>query len=306
MSEYRENAARKLVEKTSHLKLVEKNTAEAPKVFSHNAAPLQADWKKILPDLSTFGELKFTIINPAVSLSHKSSLNNVIDWNQVYLLAGENMQQGCLTSVWSKAAIVKSCEDSLHDSLRIMSSRGEEILRLDLTEQSNCIGFASPLIKQWSKKGHPQSVPDKWRLYRELHMLDELSRENEQEFSNHWYNMASSSAKGRDVNVSLLIPLFEALVDQYCRFRVFVGNKGILTRYDHAWFDFEHDGDQVKLWSTNASLNINLGKVAIARVGNYIQLYDTSGDCVMSIELVDDATSKEQSVWERLILALIQ
>lgn len=309
MNRHGSNLARKDGKRPFHLKPV---NAQAPMTSGQTAVsplalPMLPDWHKILPALAQMGRLHFSAANPAASLKQAGHIETILQRDGVFVLQCGGLGLACLTSTWSSAAICRTGSRSTYRHLRISSHSEEDLLSINLPAGDGEKGFSPALVRQWSKKAGLQSIPDKWRLYREMRVLDALQEkqaQRKQAFARYWYNLAGGVVRGKEVEPVRLIELFESLVDAYCRFRVYVGNRGVLGSCEHAYFDFDYSAGQISLRRAQSELKLDLNHLAVARVSDTIQLYDNAGGCAMSLELPADASDKEQSVWSALLTAL--
>jgi hypothetical protein len=277
------------------------------------ALPLQADWSRVLGDVTTLGQLNAEVMNYAARLQCAAEPWSAHVQGTSVSLSGPGMSLLALTDRWGFASIVRGAERQRYEHLDVCDHTGGRLLRLSLTEESAWQRFSALVVSQWARRATPSLLPDHADL---LQSLRHLERHAELTFSgslrDEWFDADRQRYDGVAVDPSLLAPFLETLSHQECPLRVRLGNVGLLAQHEAAFFDCRQFGGTLRLRSTTASLEIDTVPLAVARIvghprepaDRWLRLYDDDCRCVLVIGLGSRAESDDASLWQSMLRAL--
>lgn len=283
----------------------------APKLAA--AVPLQADWPRILGDITTLGQVNAEVSNTVARLRFATEPWGAHFKGTATCLSGPGMTMLGLTNRWGFANLTRGEAGQWFEHLDICDRLGARLLRLSLTEGSSCQNFSSLVISQWARRGSPAAIPSQTDFMRSL---QELEQQTEWPVSgalrDEWFDADRRHYDGVAVDASLLTPFLETITQQECPLRVRLGNFGLLLQHEAGFFDARQFDGMLRLRSSIAMLEIETSQLLVARiVGNvdepgqrWLRLYDDDCRCVLVIGLGHRAESDDVSLWQSMLRAL--
>lgn len=277
------------------------------------ALPLQADWTRVMGDVTTLGQLNVEASNSAARLRCAAEPRTAHSMAASTWVTGPGIMLLALTDRWALANIALGAKSQRYEHLDICDLFGDRLLRLSLTEESAWPGFSASLVRQWARRGTPMVLPQRADLPQALaHLERHAEMALSGPLSDEWFDADHRRYAGLSVDASLLAPFFETLSDQVCPLDVRLGNTGLLLQHEAAFFDFRQRGDTLRLRGTTAKLELEVGKLAAARIVDtpkrpaerWLRLYDEDGHCVLVVGLGGNAESGDASLWQCMLRAL--
>jgi hypothetical protein len=276
------------------------------------AMPMQADWQRMLRDITRCGLLRLEIGNTVATLKSLGEPWYADVAGHAAWLSGPGMALAGLTDRWAVAAITRSDTDGRFDRLEISDYFGNRVLRLMLTEDSNWDGFKTLLVRQWARPGAPLALPGGVDLRPALeHLQTHAGMRLVGPLYDNWYDAARRHYPGSPVDASLLAPFLETFIDQVCPLNLALGNVGLLQQQENVFHDCHQHGALLRLRSNTAEFALHLDRVVGARLcrcnqraGGAIRLYDENCRCAAVISPPLAASASERELWEIMLRAL--
>jgi putative heme degradation protein len=274
---------------------------------------LQADWSRMLGDVTTLGQLNVEVANTAARLRCAAEPWSAHLDGESASLTGPGMALLALTDRWGFANIARSAGGERYRHLDVCDHAGERLLRLSLTEESAWQGFSALVVSQWARRATPSLLPDHTDLAQSLRRLEQHA---ELTFCgalhDEWFDADRQHYAGVAVDPSLLAPFLETLSHQECPLRIRLGNAGLLVQHEAGFFDCRQSGGTLRLRSATATLELDAARLAVARsvaspkepAGRWLRLYDDDCRCVLVIGLGSRAESDDASLWQGMLRAL--
>jgi len=295
------------------LRLVTDAHSPAAARRSATALPLEADWSRMLGDVTTLGQLHAEVANTAARLSctvepWSAHLKATAAW-----LTGPGIALLALTDRWGFAHIARSAGSQGYEHLDVCDHFGERLLRLSLTGESAWQRFSPLVVSRWARHGSPTVLPGRVDLTPSLQQLEaHAALRFRGSLVDEWFDADRRDYTGVTVDASLLAPFLEALSQQECPLRVRLGNTGLLLQHEDGFFDLRQFGGRLRLRSRTATLELDAAQLAVARiVGNprepaerWLRLYDDDSRCVLVIGLGSRAASDDAALWQGMLRAL--
>lgn len=295
----------------SHLSAVpaDNDAARAPQYPS--SLPLQVDWQRVLRDLTASGVLRIELANSAVRWISQgepwtASVEGHAGW-----IRGPGLMLAGLVDHWAMAMITRESIEESFEALEIHDHQSRRLVRLSLIEDSASSGFHVLKVRQWAKRGAPVALPFKTgrdgclirlQLNAGLHNCGPLPE--------CWYGKQQQVQPGRPVDATLLVPFLETFADQLCPLSVMAGSRGLVQQHECAFFDCRVENARLKLRSSTAQLDLQLNRLASARVVDCrcreqaMRLYDDQGQCVAVLATPASAQAEERRLWQTMLRAM--
>jgi len=274
--------------------------------------PLQADWQRVLRDITSCGLLKQEVSNGVATIRSSGEPWYADLEGQSAWLRGPGVSIAGLTDYWAMAEITRSQRHGPFQNLDISDYFGNCLLRLTLMEDSNWDGFNTLLVRQWARRSAPLVLPGKNDLASSLNQLAQnTGLRLAGTLYDNWYDAERRYYPGIPVDASLLAPFLETFTDQVCPLNILFGNSGLIQQHESAFFDCVQFGATLRLRSNTAEFELDMDKVVGARLvecerlGGVIRLYDEECCCVAAINVSAAADPGERDLWKSMLRALI-
>lgn len=274
---------------------------------------LQANWARMLADITTLGQINADVSNPAVRLRFSAEPWSAFLAGASARVHGPGINLLALTDRWASATIAREAGGDCYEHLAIHDHLGDRLLRLSLTEESNWAKFGSLVVSQWARHAAPTGLPDHAELVAALMLLEQhAGAALPIPLVDEWFDVDRPKVAGTRVDASLLAPFLETLANQECPLTLRLGNSGLLLQHETGFFDFHQLGDRLKLRSPGTRLEIATDQLAVAMIVDgrgcagerWLRLYDDACRCVLVIGLGRCAEPEDASLWQCMLRAL--
>jgi putative heme degradation protein len=224
---------------------------------------LQPDWQRILADMTRLGVVRLRVANPVAELEALCEPWSMRSGNGLAKVEGPGIDLLALTADLASATVENAVRDEPErHRLRWFNWRGEETLRLSLTEESAWSCFRSILVRQWAQPATPRTVPDTPEAAIAVlqRQADTMACQQIPDPRLCWYlpQLPHASMPGvdtvRPVDPTLVSPFLETLADQDCGMRVAVGSGGALQVHDTDFYAFSCRDGCLRLSGSTARL----------------------------------------------------
>lgn len=284
---------------------------------------LQADWQRILEDLTSLGLVEVEVTNPLVSLTCLCEPWSARIDGTLGSVNGPGLGLVAAIDALASATIEGGKPNTpAEQCLRWFDWSGSEVMRLALTEESAWPRFRSLLVRQWSQPAAPRAVlADPEGAIATVLQQAQLDQRgwSEPELADAWYLKRDERGnnglcdKGRPVDPTLMAPFLEVIAEQNCPLRVLVGNGSVLQQHETEYYDCRVTDGWVKLKGSTASFRLAHGEASHACIVDYqddgamrrqIRVFDECHRTVVTLAAVADERDGDPSLWDTLVNAL--
>lgn len=284
---------------------------------------LQANWERILGDLTELGVVEVEVGNGLASLHGLCEPWSAWIDDGIGTVSGPGIGLiAAIDGLASGSVEYGSGEASGRHRLRWFDWSGTEIFRLGLTDQSNWSCFRARLVWQWSQRAGPRPVctdPD-------ARVRGALLRQPEARFEwcasspvDAWHRpqtdavLQAACRQGRLIDPTLIPPFLEVIGDQACGLRVMLGNGGVLLQHETDFYTFRIEDGRIRMRGSTGSFELQqdaishvcvVHQAAEAGTQRCIQLFDDERRCIATLA-GPIAANGDSDLWRTLVDALL-